>query len=494
MPNLIKFKPFFVVIFLVWSTLARTLPTVNEFETEVLKILDTYPDYQEDYTTYEKNISWLVKTGNPRNTLYERAYRRSLELIKTDRWQEAIWTLKRSGLVPYGNALESFLGLAMENLDFKGSYLSGEGINRSSLATIQLSERRSIQVLTKSGDGSTPLATEAEIGTHRIDDFFNINMVALTMSGKHRGSQEMSMQLVVPGMIYSGLNFRDRGYQYAYPEVYFLDFLMGNLDRHHENSGYTRAKRFFFYDHGRLLAYGSFLAPLEIHKQPFDKNYQLPYFVEQKIRHTSVAQFASYLKSMEFPQTAIDYMSVTYASAKQAIESRPTLAPPIAIMTASSSFGPNQESPLMVYMRKKVDTLIKRKREEAEAMRLKAQAQEDALDRFFAEQEREMEALFMETTDSMYESKVNRAKNFEDLKYIISLDRVTTTAVRQTQLLEKIVLSLKEGKITRAEFLDLHARFVKLRLAKDVRTTAESILKNLSAESTQNRCRRFYGN
>lgn len=165
------------------------------------------------------------------------------------RIQEAIWAFERGGLYSEAEALTQQVESLLSTGDLSIGNRVGRGISKSFFGKVG-----GIPVLIKPRDEKK--SVEAEVWTFQLDRALGLNLVPTVIKRTVNG-EEYSVHLLLNGATLSGLNFRDRGYQLEYPEIYVLDFITDQLDRHYENSMFDVADRLFAIDHGRVFGSGA---------------------------------------------------------------------------------------------------------------------------------------------------------------------------------------------------------------------------------------------
>lgn len=106
----------------------------------------------------------------------------------------------------------------------------GKGVSGSSWGTIG-----KFPVVVKPEDRGWKGSLRAEILAYHLDRMLGLNLVTVAAPQVLNGV-EYSIHAVIKNVQDSGLNFRDSGYQEVYPDIFVLDFLTRNSDRHHHNS------------------------------------------------------------------------------------------------------------------------------------------------------------------------------------------------------------------------------------------------------------------
>lgn len=290
------------------------VPSVAEFKNEMNAIIMEEPTGTLSFFDEESQIDRKLSSGHT-DGLWELAYNLATEYMKENRWQEAIWTLKRTGLIDHGVQVEKMLHEALSsnvNLTKK----TNTSATNPSFGTVSLSSVRSIPIIAKPEDVDYPGSIDAEIWAYELDKIFDLNVVTMAVKRNLSGI-DYSVHLIVPEAKSSRINFRDttnKEEYLKYPEIYLLDFLTGEVDRHYDNTMFSLSKRLFAIDNARARYIG---VPYErgvIHTGEYDTAITPNPLVLNAIQATSPAHLTERLRLLGMPASASNYVISNYKS------------------------------------------------------------------------------------------------------------------------------------------------------------------------------------
>lgn len=377
---------FFTAI--LFASLAQAIPTLHEMQQEVAKILQTPPVAIQAEKNEDEEITQLISARDSAQ-LPDKAYHLAVAFMQQDRWQEAIWTLKRSGLLSYGIALENSLSSALTSKPVTIGAGIGQGVSGSKWGQLQLSPTRSIKVVVKPPDRGFQNASDGEVWTYDVDDALLLNIVPMAVYRELDGVK-YTLHLAVPGAKDSGVQLFNVQNP-LYPDIGLLDFIIGHLDRHGANSMFSASGRLFAIDHGRV----SFSAANYAKGNP--KNYNAAIVPSamtlQRIQTLTTDQFVSLLPK-SFPEYSISYLRRNFEAAKKALDA--AVAQPLPMY-----LNKNDEKP--------VATVLDLAKEQQEAL-----AQKKALEE--AQLKLEQERLQQAQLQAAQQAEEQRRLHAEQLK------------------------------------------------------------------------------
>ena len=209
-----------------------------------LTTIDSKPvNYLHLEQTLEKAIAQDPSLAGPSK---EVAVDVAEQYLMNGRIQEAIWALEKGGSYYYAEVLTNAVEKYLSELPIiKGKYI-GKGISGSFFGKIN--DRIAVVIKPRDQAGSV----ESEIWSYQLDRMIGTNLVPVAVK-RQLGDQVYSIHLIVNGAKDSGLNFRNSGYQQAHSDIYFLDYMIDQIDRHHENSMIGPNGKLFAIDHGRVF-------------------------------------------------------------------------------------------------------------------------------------------------------------------------------------------------------------------------------------------------
>lgn len=164
------------------------------------------------------------------------------------RLQEGIWLLDQLGF--FADA-EKFSEQFEQKLKVEPLVLSGPvgmGITRPQWGTAA-----HFPVIAKPEDWAWRGSKDAEIWTYHLDRILGLNLVTLAVKREINGI-EYSIHPALQQVKASDVRFLSRNYNGEYPEMFLLDFLTRNMDRHEKNSLVSPLGFFVAIDNGRSAA------------------------------------------------------------------------------------------------------------------------------------------------------------------------------------------------------------------------------------------------
>lgn len=229
---------------------------------------------QEDFAQYEEGH--LVNSEKIRDW--------ALELFNDGRVQEGIWVLDHLGLFGeaelFSQALEKSLA---DGPVVKGAPV-GRGVTESSWATVNKTP-----VLVKPKEkGIWNGSDAAEVLSYHLDRILGLNMV-VTAVGVFMNEIPYSIHIALKDFENSGIRFignYDKAEVGAnYPEMFVLDFLIKNLDRHGGNSLTGPLGFLVAIDNGRSAHLGDY-KDLSLMNWRYISEYSLKKLPRREILHT----------------------------------------------------------------------------------------------------------------------------------------------------------------------------------------------------------------
>lgn len=172
----------------------------------------------------------------------------SLALFIDGRPQEGIWILDRLGLVSEAEWFAEKLEKNLLTGPFEIGAAIGKGVSHSKWGKVE-----NFPVVVKPADSNWKGSREAEIWAYHLDRILGLNLVTVAVSAKHDGAL-YSLHPALQQVKDSGLDFRGGGYTGEYPEIFVLDFLIQNTDRHSQNSLTSPLGFLVAIDNGRSTA------------------------------------------------------------------------------------------------------------------------------------------------------------------------------------------------------------------------------------------------
>lgn len=439
-----------IVTFLLLGAMAQAIPTLSQFEATVSEIISSLPATYGVHINREQEINRLLALGDPNNDLADKAYQLAHDYMQADHWQEAIWTLKRTGLMSYGLHLEKVLSHVLENGQVNMGGAVGKGVNYSTFGAMALSRTRSIKVIIKSADSQAPNSLNSEVWAHQIDDLLLLNVVPIAVR-RQIGHNQYSVHLLVPDATDSGLNFRDSGYQTSYPEIYFLDFLIGNVDRHYENSMFSKSGRLFAIDHGRGLYTGVGYVRSNIHTGIYQKNYVLPALILQRVQELTTEQFVVLLRPLGLPEIAINYLKKAYEQARTVLST--TQFKPLPVYLNHGNQDPLEN--VVDFKNFAQKQLEEQHRVQQENIKLKKQQYSEELG-FHSH------APILDAQNKAYVKRggYTLTENGHRFLALIQLADIVKSDTRDTELLTALVNGYKASKLGYRDFRRLYAEIL----------------------------------
>lgn len=377
-------KTFLVMTaFMATASVSRAYPTMHEFEKQLAQIFAGQPQKLDNIISYQKQqqeeriIAGLIRSGRKDQVLGNRAYDLALKYIQGNNIQEAIWILKKSGLIAYGQFLEDAIVKAMQSSEIR-VYKHDRTGESGSRAKVELSPSWSVDVVIRSSDiigvangwgsqtrtDATPHPVEAAVDSYQLDRTFLINLVPVTTAKTKRIWNSSGIELTEPHSVHLAVADGDGAYQDMRPSgkqeyspnrsetalFYLLDKSLGNVDRATRHFAYegmsfgvgytsthglyslrtTRTKSHGVND--KTISWGVNMRNYfrsSVSDLPFNPEFQFPYLVETVVRATSSEALRKQLEAKMAMPKAVDYIVNSYAEIKAGIESRATKAPPV---------------------------------------------------------------------------------------------------------------------------------------------------------------------
>lgn len=487
-------QSFLLVAVLLLVTVAQAVPSLQELQQTVQNILQTAPQGNVVGINEENTINLLIENRDPNKELPDKAYALAVSYMHEDRWQEAIWILKRSGLLSYGISLEKTLAEALSKNALTVGNKIGKGVSGSAVGTLQLSAQRTIKVVVKPRDGGFQGSSESEVWAYDLDEILFLNIVPIAVARNVNGADQ-TIHLMVPDAQDSGLNFRDSGYQPAYPDIYFLDYLIGNVDRHYQNSMFSKAKRLFAIDHGRGLylpkaSYGK----RGIHVMPYQANFVPTALVLQRLRSMTLEQFTSLLpKNMS--ETTVQYLTTKFRDAQVALA--PIQIRPLTLyiedqdgknLHALVDFGQinkeilEQNKVLEAERQKQEQEKQKLEQERLQQAQLQAAQQAEEQRRLHEQQLQQKQqeyandihhllpgllALDAQNKEYVKRNGMNLTENGHRFMQLILLADEVKPAHRDSDLLNQLVLAYNDSKLGYRDFRRLYAELLEREISPE---------------------------
>jgi len=158
--------------------------------------------------------------------------------------QEAIWALDRGGRYAEAEYLAGHYEEFLQSAEIVKVRALGTGVSRPKLVTFA----NGLQEIIKPADWKS--SVDSEIWTYQFDRLVGLNVVAAAVK-RMIGGREYSAHGFVNGARETDIDLKDAG-DVRFPDIYLLDFLIKNIDRHEQNSMWTMGKRMFGVDHGQI--------------------------------------------------------------------------------------------------------------------------------------------------------------------------------------------------------------------------------------------------
>lgn len=171
------------------------------------------------------------------------------KLFDDGRIQEGIWLLDSFGF--YAEA--EFLSKKLEELLESKPLVANNYITAYGASEPRWGKAGSFPVVIKTEDHTWAGAMLAEEWVYKLDRILGLNLVPLTFIGKING-YDFSAQVAIMNAHDSEIEFRMSGYNNHFPELFILDFLIQNRDRHGQNSIFTPMGDLVAIDNGHSAA------------------------------------------------------------------------------------------------------------------------------------------------------------------------------------------------------------------------------------------------
>ncbi|OYZ12793.1 MAG: hypothetical protein B7Y39_18850 [Bdellovibrio sp. 28-41-41] len=166
--------------------------------------------------------------------------------LKNQDYQEAIWALDRTGHYSLAEKIASEYENFLKTADIIKIKMLNRGITQSAIVEFKNGQR----AILKNADLVNPQSNRFEIWTYEFDRKLGFNLTPTAVLRKI-GGVEYAVIAFLEGARSSLINMRER-VNPAYPDLYLLDFLTGQWDRHDDNSMFSKNGRLFGIDNGRI--------------------------------------------------------------------------------------------------------------------------------------------------------------------------------------------------------------------------------------------------
>jgi hypothetical protein len=166
--------------------------------------------------------------------------------VRNHDYQEAIWALDRSGHYAHAEKLVSDYETFLKTANIVNVRDVGIGIT----APVIIEFENGSRAILKHPDSDVPNSDQYEVGTYEFDRKVGFNLTATTVARNIGG-----VDYVIVGFIEGARNSEIDLDDYAnpkYPDLYLLDFIIGQWDRHGNNSMFAKTGRLFGVDNGRI--------------------------------------------------------------------------------------------------------------------------------------------------------------------------------------------------------------------------------------------------
>lgn len=234
-----------------------------EFKDRFEQALDTESRIPRRPTVQTSILATEIKTLLARRSpdavaeAKEKAYRLSLIFLEQRRPQEAIWALDGAGLFELGD----YGSLRYRNF-LQTTPIANPAPGGGASATEMFSFGGGHGAVAKH-IGSDPAPRLVEIDQSRLEVFafefdrlIGLNRVPTTVFRVNKAGAEVSAQALVPNTGATEIDFRDEGYtskKKFVEDVWLIDYLLQNSDRHWQNSLYTLEGDIVLIDQGRTF-------------------------------------------------------------------------------------------------------------------------------------------------------------------------------------------------------------------------------------------------
>jgi hypothetical protein len=201
-----------------------------------------------DLISIEQNFSNAQKKDP--ELLYEapqEAYRGALRLLSDGRIQEAIWLMDRGGLYGFAEEISGRLEKILLNGSLNILSPVGVGITGALHGSIG-----SFKLIIKPTEAYYKDSVRTESAVYKLARLLGLPIVVTTVSRNLNGAA-YSVQVAIQGATHSGLNFLKYPVLYvdAFSDIFLLDYLLQNSDRHEQNSLTGLDQRTFSIDNAR---------------------------------------------------------------------------------------------------------------------------------------------------------------------------------------------------------------------------------------------------
>jgi hypothetical protein len=243
--------------------------------------------------------------------------------LQNGRLQEAMWALEKGGLYQYAEYLSQKIQEVLSTGQLKFKERIGQGVSGSFFGVIN----DHLEVVIKPRDQK--LSVESEVWSFQIDRALGTNLVPTAIK-RTENNVDYSLHLRILNAKQSGKNFRDQGYSDQHPDIYVLDFIIFNVDRHYQNSMFSDNGKLFAIDHGRVLGSdGSSAKPTYLFEEIMRQIIPSPY-LQNHILNLDLDAFSEELAKYTSPQVIqsliaqIKRLKDIFSNQKVAVSLRPT--------------------------------------------------------------------------------------------------------------------------------------------------------------------------
>ena len=209
--------------------------------------LDQFNQVQ-DYIQMEQKLEKAVELDPQLNKQAPLVAKNLADIyLKNGRVQEAIWALEKGGLFFESEELIQFIQNRLKSEKVIVGERVGIGVTRP-----QYGQIGGLQVIMKEFDKKSSI--ESEIWAYQLDRALGLNLIPIAIERIIDG-QRNSVHLYLHSSKKTGLDFVLSPYQKHHADLYLLDFLLGQKDRHSGNSLYSVSGKMVAIDHGRIYGY-----------------------------------------------------------------------------------------------------------------------------------------------------------------------------------------------------------------------------------------------